>query len=43
MRFTVGRVDIRRDQRWEQGLSRRDRTLVTALTWPFLLRYGYRP
>jgi hypothetical protein len=41
MRFTVGRVDIRRDERWQQGLSRRDRALVTAITLPFLVRYHY--
>ncbi|MBT2230780.1 sulfotransferase [Nonomuraea sp. NEAU-A123] len=41
MRFTVGPVQLRRDDSWRSGLSRRHRRLVTALTWPLRLRYGY--
>lgn len=42
MRFAVGTVPLRRDDAWRTGMARRDRWLVTALTWPLLLRYGYR-
>lgn len=30
------------DERWREGISPRDRALVTALTGPWLRRYGYR-
>ena len=42
MRFAVGPLPLRRDDSWRTGLARRHRWLVTALTWPLLLRYGYR-
>lgn len=40
MRFTTGTTEIRRDMEWRTSkhLSRR---LVTALTWPLLLAFGY--
>lgn len=41
MRFTQGRVEIRRDERWREGLPARSRRLVTALTSPGLAAYGY--
>ncbi|WP_308250773.1 sulfotransferase [Nonomuraea rhizosphaerae] len=41
MRFTVGRVRLRRDDSWRSGLPRRHRWLVGALTWPLRPRYGY--
>ncbi|MEV5411471.1 sulfotransferase [Thermopolyspora sp. NPDC052614] len=42
MRFAVGALPLRLDDSWRTGLARRHRWLVTALTWPLLLRYGYR-
>ncbi len=41
MRFETGRVPIRVDDAWIQVMDRRDRWLVTAMTWPLLLRWGY--
>jgi len=43
MRFTVGRLALRTDDGWRNQLGSADRRRVTALTWPLLLRYGYRP
>ncbi len=40
-RFTTGSVEILPDEEWQDGLSRRDRALVTAATRPWLSRYGY--
>ena len=33
--------EIREDARWKTGMSRGQRALVAALTWPLRLRYGY--
>jgi Sulfotransferase family len=41
MRFRVGEVPLRLDDEWRRGLPARDRRVVTAMTWPFLRRYGY--
>ncbi|MGH8624651.1 MAG: sulfotransferase [Gammaproteobacteria bacterium] len=41
MRFQRKIVEIRTDTEWQEKMYRRQRVLVTALTWPFLLRYGY--
>lgn len=41
MRFTVGPVELRRDDSWHSGLPRHHRRLVAALTWPLRSRYGY--
>jgi hypothetical protein len=40
-RFSTGVVELRPDDAWEAGLSTRHRSVVTALTWPLLRRYGY--
>jgi hypothetical protein len=40
-RIATGPVELRLDARWAGGMRRADCRLVTALTWPFLLRYGY--
>jgi hypothetical protein len=40
-RFQSGVVALRRDEAWRERLPRRQRRLVTALTWPLLVRYGY--
>lgn len=42
MRMRVGREPIRLDEAWREQMTARDRRLVTALTGPGLLRYGYR-
>lgn len=41
MRFTQGRVEIRRDESWQESLSRGSRFLVTSITAPALAAYGY--
>ncbi|MFG1877353.1 sulfotransferase family protein [Sphaerisporangium sp. NPDC049003] len=42
MRFTAGSLELTRDDSWCDSLSRRHRWLVTALTWPLMIQYGYR-
>jgi hypothetical protein len=41
MRFHQGRLDLRLDQAWTTKLPERDRRVVTAITWPLQVRYGY--
>jgi hypothetical protein len=41
MRFTTGRVPIRRDVRWRTAMPASQRRLVTAMTLPLLARYRY--
>jgi hypothetical protein len=41
MRFTTGKVAIRRDDRWRTAMPPSHRRTVTALTLPLLARYGY--
>ena len=43
MRLRTGPETLRPDDSWRTGLSRRDRSLVTALSSPALARYGYLP
>lgn len=40
VRFVDGPVDLRPDLAWRNGLSSRDRRLVTTVTAPLLRRYG---
>jgi hypothetical protein len=40
-RFETGPVQLRPDTEWVHCLSRPHRALVTAVTWPLLLRYRY--
>ena len=40
-RFSVGRVSLKEDNAWRSQLRRRDRRIVSLLTWPFLVKYGY--
>ncbi|MFI5843395.1 sulfotransferase family protein [Catenuloplanes sp. NPDC051500] len=42
MRFTVGRVPLRRDDAWRQALPPRQRALVGAVCAPMLHKYGYK-
>jgi hypothetical protein len=41
MRFTSGPLQVQPDLEWQEALGRRDRRLVTTLTWPLLRAYGY--
>jgi hypothetical protein len=40
-RFETGDVKLRLDERWKSSLRLRDFLLITALTAPFLSKYGY--
>lgn len=40
-RLKTGRVPLRIDDEWERRLAWHDRALVTSLTWPWLVKYGY--
>lgn len=41
IRFQHGRVELRPDTEWVNGMSPADKRLVTVITWPLLLKYGY--
>jgi hypothetical protein len=41
MRFTTGRIPLRRDDAWRTGLPVRQRRLVSAICTPALAAYGY--
>lgn len=41
MRFTVGRLELRRDDAWKRALPRTQRRLVGAVCAPMLRAYGY--
>jgi hypothetical protein len=41
MRLEVGEVKLRLDDAWKAQMPALDRLIVTAATWPWLLRYGY--
>jgi hypothetical protein len=43
LRFSSGPVRLRLDDTWRSALSRRDRAIVSAVTAPGMLRYGYWP
>ena len=40
-RFKTGLIEVRQDSEWEIKLNKSKRFLITALTWPLLLKYGY--
>ncbi len=42
-RFQIGPVKIKPDIRWQKQLSSSAKLLVTMLTWPIMLSYGYKP
>lgn len=42
-RFKSGDVQLRLDDEWRKRMRRRDRALVAAMTWPWMVRYGYCP
>jgi hypothetical protein len=41
VRFRTGTVELRPDEEWKAKMSSADKNLVTALTAPLLLKYGY--
>ncbi|MBI4260401.1 MAG: sulfotransferase [Actinobacteria bacterium] len=41
VRFQEGPVPVRADEEWRERMAPGDRLLVEALTFPFLLAYGY--
>ena len=41
MRFDEGVVRIKPDLEWVEKLSKRQKAVVAATTWPLLLYYGY--
>jgi hypothetical protein len=41
MRMQAGRVPLVLDEAWRTELPERQRTIVTAMAWPLLRRYGY--
>jgi Sulfotransferase family len=41
LRFASGQLEIRADEAWRSRLARRDRLLVSALTYPQLAHYGF--
>jgi hypothetical protein len=41
-RFVTGDIELRENHDWKNEMKRRDRMLVTALTWPLLIKYGYQ-
>lgn len=43
LRFTTGRVPIRRDDDWRTKLAARDRRRVAVLTAPVSMAFGYSP
>ena len=42
MRMATGEIPLREDDEWRSQLPALPRAVVTAMTWPMLLRYGYR-
>jgi hypothetical protein len=41
MRFDHGRQQVRVDDAWRTGMAKPVRRMVTMVTWPLLLQYGY--
>jgi hypothetical protein len=41
-RMSGGVQPIRADERWRASMTPRSRWTVTAITWPWLVRFGYR-
>jgi hypothetical protein len=40
-RFNQGTLKIKPDMEWKQKMAWRQKAVVTSITWPLLLRYGY--
>ena len=43
VRFQRGRISLKEDLEWKRGMPRFQRNLVSLLTFPLLLAYGYVP
>jgi hypothetical protein len=43
MRMATGALPIQVDAAWRRDFPRLQQALVTGMTWPMLVRYGYRP
>ena len=41
-RFQTGPVPIRADDEWRSKMKPRDKLFVHSLTWPWMLKYGYK-
>lgn len=41
VRFKRGTIELRLDKEWQSRMNKSDRYLVTVLTWPLLMKYGY--
>ena len=41
MRMQTGAIPLRLDDAWRTAMAGPAKSVVTAMTWPFLLRYGY--
>ena len=41
-KFQTGTIDIKVDEEWRQAMPTHDRRVVTALTWPGMVRFGYQ-
>jgi hypothetical protein len=41
IRFLRGRIQLRVDEEWRTRMKRRDRLLVSIMTFPLLVKYGY--
>ncbi len=41
VRFQKGEIQLKLDNEWQEAMSKRDKQIVTAITWPFLLQYGF--
>jgi UDP-N-acetylglucosamine transferase subunit ALG13 len=41
MRFTSGSVALRQDHAWRSAMASRDRRIVSVITWPLRVLYGY--
>jgi hypothetical protein len=42
MRFGTGDIELRRDDGWKTGLPAAQERVVSVITWPMRMRYGYR-
>ncbi|MEV7007135.1 sulfotransferase [Streptosporangium sp. NPDC051022] len=42
MRFSAGRIELVPDDVWRTAVPVGHRRLVTTLTWPLMIKYGYR-
>jgi len=41
VRFTNKEINIKPDNEWQHAMAKRHKWLVTLITWPLLLKYGY--